>query len=176
MGRREFRRGAAAVHQRRLTQWLDVMPTRTSVSAAGSIILNSLTVAEKALRPFTVVRTRLLMSIVSDQTGLTETQYAAVGLAVVSDQAEAIGITAVPTPVTDLASDLWFLHQFLTNETVFSSAVGFSDDGAHQYQVDSKAMRKVQDGEDLVVVAEGSSIGTGGFILTVAGRLLIKLH
>ena len=98
-------------------------------------------------------------------------------MAVVSDQAEAIGVTAVPTPITDMASDLWFVHQLLYNEFTFADATGFEDRGQEQYVIDSKAMRKVEDGEDVVVVGESASgAGTGGFVMAVGGRVLVKLH
>jgi len=175
MGRRDFRRGAVAVRASRLTQWLDLVPAITTFSASGSVILFALTTAEKALRPFTVIRSRLLVGIASDQSAASEDQVAALGIAVVSDQAQAIGVTAVPTPITDLASDLWLMHQLLYNTFVFGTGVGFQDDGLHQYAIDSKAMRKVEDGEDVVVVGEGSGAGDG-FRLTVGGRILVKLH
>jgi len=44
-----------------------------------------------------------------------------------------------------------------------------------QYSIDSKAMRRVEEGQDLIIVAEFSAAGAG-FILAVAGRILIKLH
>jgi len=176
MARRDFRRGAAAISQRRLTRWLDLIPVITGFTTTGSAIMFSLTTAEKALRPFTIVRTRLQIGIVSDQVIATEEALGAVGVAVVSDQAEAIGITAVPTPTTDMASDLWLVHQIIMTGFTFASGVGISEPGFFQYSVDSKAMRKVQDGEDVVVVAEGNSASTGGFNLVVGGRMLVKLN
>ena len=173
--RRDFRRGAAAIRQSRLTQWLELQPIDSGFSAGGSVIMFSLSTAEKALRPFTVVRSRLLVAVTSDQLAASEIQVAALGIAVVSDQAEAIGVTAVPTPITDMSSDLWLMHQLLYNEFLFASGVGFQDGGMEQYAIDSKAMRKVNDGEDLIVVGEASSVGEG-LRLTVGGRILVKLH
>ncbi len=177
MARRDFRRGAAAIRQSRLTQWLEFPPIRSSFSITGAALFFTLTDVEKALRPFTIVRTRILVGIVSDQSIASEVQIGAVGMAVVSDQAEAIGITAVPTPITDMASDLWFVHQLLFNEFTFLDATGFQDQSMRQYAIDSKAMRKVQDGEDVILSAESSSsAGTGGFTLAIGGRILVKLH
>jgi len=174
---RDFRRGAGAIAQRRLTQWLELQPIVAALADGASTLLFSLTTAEKALRPFTIVRTRLLVSLISDQQASSERQAAAVGMAVVSDQAEAIGITAIPTPITDMASDLWLVHQLLYNEFTFADSTGFSENGQAQYAVDSKAMRKVQDGEDVVVVAESSAAAaTGGANIVVGGRVLVKLH
>ena len=173
--RRQFVRGAAAIGNRRLTRWLDLIPSRTALDTTGTTILFSLSTEELALRPFTIVRSRFQMGIESDQLAADEFQLGAVGIAVVSEQVEAIGITAVPTPITDLASDLWLQHQFLYSSFGFITGAGFDAQTLTQYSVDSKAMRKVEDGEDVVVVAEASALSFG-FILTVGGRILVKLH
>jgi len=176
MARRDFRRGAAAIRQKRLTRWLDLQPVAVAFTAGGGTVLFSLTTEELALRPFTVVRTRLLVSILSDQLAASERQVGAIGLAVVSDQAAAIGVTAVPTPITDLESDLWFVHQLLYSDTTFASGIGFTDTSSEVYPIDSKAMRKVEDGEDIVVVGELSAAVSQGFALVAGGRMLVKLH
>ncbi len=72
--------------QRRETRWLDGPFTSsllTGASAPG--ILLSLTAAELALRPFTVVRVRGKFAIRSDQLAATEDYSGALGYAVVSD-------------------------------------------------------------------------------------------
>ncbi len=148
-----------------------------AVAASGAVLVASLSVAEKARRPFTIVRTHLTYQIESDQSVALEDYGVAVGMCVVSDQAAAIGVTAVPTPVTDLASDLWYLHQITFGTFVFASAVGFVERAGPEsnQHVDSKAMRKVNDDQDVLLVAEGTGIGSG-MILRVAGRLLVKEH
>ena len=83
-----------------------------------------------------------------------------------------IGVTGVPTPITDLGSDLWMLHQiFMGHE---SSLTDRTEDATH-YSIQSKAMRKVNNDQDFLVVAELSSAGNG-FVLSTGGRVLIKLH
>ena len=58
-----------------------------------------------------------------------------------------------------------------------NTAVGFQNDGVHRI-VDSKAMRKVDVGQDIVTVVEGpgSLLGAGGSIINSFDRLLVKLH
>ncbi len=174
---RQFTRGRGRLGApRRETSWLVITPNTTTVTGAGGTIHNSLTTAEKAKRPFTVIRTHLFYAIETDQIAATEDFGGAIGMAVVSDQAEAIGVTAVPTPVADAESDLWFLHEWFAGNILFGSAIGF-DTFQRQSRIDSKAMRKVNDGEDIVVVSELSTgLGAGGFGLHLAGRLLIKEH
>jgi len=176
MARRMMTRGRGIQSgQRRETRWLNLDATVLVLIAAGGTILYSLTTEEKALRPFTVIRTRLLVQISSDQLAAGENQIGAIGAAVVSDQAVGAGVTAVPTPINDVESDLWFVHQFLFSAMDLASAIGFDGNVGRVYSIDSKAMRKVEDGQDVVVVAEFSTQGDG-FTLATGGRVLIKLH
>jgi hypothetical protein len=175
MARRDFRRGAAAIRRSRETRWLSLAPSITAFSAIGGTLLFSLDTDELSIRPFTIIRTHLQIGVLSDQLIASEDQVGAIGVAVVSSQSEAVGVTAIPTPITDIGSDLWMLHQIFMNEFTIISSVGFNHDGWHQYAIDSKAMRKVEDGQDVVVVAELSGVSSG-FVLTVGGRMLVKLH
>ena len=120
-----------------------------------------------------MVRTHLVVHITSDQIGADEQQFAAVGFCVVSDQAAAIGVTAVPTPVTDQGSDLWYFHQWAIAEFAFVTGVGFDANAGMTYHFDSKAMRKVNDDESVLLITELSALGQGLSITTV-GRFLIK--
>ena len=159
---------------RRETSWLSIDPDIQALDASAAIT-HVMTAAELAKRPFTVVRTRMTVMISTDQLAADEQQIGAVGLAIVSSQAVLIGVTAVPTPITDLASDKWFVHQPLISDFIFATAAGFDSDGGHIYEIDSKAMRKVNDDEEIIVVAEALGVGSGVLVSTV-GRLLIKEH
>ncbi len=88
----------------------------------------------------------------------------------------AIGITAVPTPFTDSDSDLFYVHKFMTSHFQFISGIGVFTTNNSQVQIDSRAMRKVEEGQDVAAVLEVSSLSGGGSISFVAGRQLIKLH
>jgi len=94
---------------------------------------------------------------------------------VVSDQALAIGITAVPTPDLDRGSDLFFVFEEEFGEISFSSAIGFVEPVGATRHWDSKAMRKVEIGSDIAVTIEASSI-SNGVNVRKAGRMLVKLH
>ena len=158
--------------QRRESLWFSIEPGLSTQAASGGLITNTSNAALLALRPFTVVRTRMSFFIRSDQAAAAEVQTGAFGMAVVSDQAIAIGVTAVPTPITDIGSDLWFFHQFLLcNE---SSLTDVAKPGCAIY-ADSKAMRRVDDDSDIATVLEMSTI-TQGITVNSMGRVLIKLH
>ena len=161
--------------RRRETLWFEVPFSETAVDTSGAVLVGVLNAAALALRPFTIVRTRLQVLIKSDQIANNENQFGALGMCIVTEQATAIGVTAVPTPLTDLASDAWFVHQPLIATFALVTAVGIDADGGHQYEVDSKAMRKVEDGFDLAQTVEVSSL-SDGTVITAIGRILVKLH
>ena len=176
MARRLDHRGAARISQKRLTSWFEFFPANAALVAGGGTIFFSLNAAALALRPFTVVRSHFLMHIRSDQLGANEFQAVALGIAIVSDQASAIGVTAIPTPYTDMGSDLWFLHEQAMNHFTFVSGVGFDAAGGRETRIDSKAMRKVDIGQDLVVVAEIASGISTGVDVVIGGRMLVKVN
>jgi len=160
----------------RATIWGDVSEAITTLVAANTAILTNVTgAAFLALRPFTVMRIRGYLAVGSDQSVATEDYQMAWGAAVVSDQAVAIGVTAVPTPFTDADSDLWLMYEQFTGRILVDTNVGFEGNGVLGRQIDSKAMRKVDEGSQLIFVAENSSIASGSRSLTHA-RVLIKLH
>ncbi len=163
------------VSQGRKTFWFSGLSTRVTLAAAlSSTIVTSLNAAALALRPFTIVRTRGYVSIFSDQVGASENQTAAYGEIVVSDQALAIGVTAVPTPITDSQSS-WHVYHALADHFNFADGTGLQQFAMINYPIDSKAMRKVEEGEDLIAVAELAAISDGCLVAAFT-RTLIKLH
>ncbi len=169
---RVFRGGKS----RRETMWIGVATTENTLGGAPTAVLaNSLNAAALALRPFTIVRVRGMIYVRSDQTAANQTYGVSLGYAVVSAQAEAIGITALPTPLTDHGSDLFFVYEQLFGGMQIGSGAGTGVPvhiGAFK-DFDSRAMRKVNDDQDLVVVQENE---IAGLVVTHSARLLIKLH
>ena len=159
----------------RETLWGFIGPTNTNMGAASTaVLLNTLGASALAIRPFTIIRARGSMFLESDTITASEFYQASLGFAVVSEQAVAIGVTAIPTPQTDAGSDLWFVYESLQGRLRFATSAGFRDTG-HLKDYDSRAMRKVEEGQDLVIVAETSSISLGA-TLGYTGRFLVKLH
>ena len=157
---------------KRLTSWFFLDASATTMTAVGGTIIVSLNAAALAVRPFTIVRTHIAWQLASDQAAAIETQVAALGGCVVSDQANAIGVTAVPTPITDLGSDLWFFHQMMYGD---ESQLTDRTRPAIRGFIDSKAMRKVNDSEDFLIIGEtNAGVIGGGVILNIAGCILIK--
>ena len=143
-------------------------------TASAAAILFSLNAAALELLPFTIVRTRGIWGLRSDQAAASEDYSASMGIAVVNDQAVAVGVTAVPTPETDRGSDLFFVYESLAGFFEFKTNDGLLEKG-QWIRFDSKAMRKVDIGQDIVVTAETSALSAGA-IGHFSARMLVKLH
>jgi len=86
----------------------------------------------------------------------------AVGMAVVSDAAVTAGVASMPGPVTDISDDLW---------TFFRPwAEGAGD--AFFYEFDQRGMRKIEEGQQMAVIAES---GTVGSVIEMVIRALAKV-
>ena len=160
---------------RRLTSWFTIAPQSVaSLGTSTALLVAILSLPALAKRPFTIIRTYLEILLSSDQQIASESQQCAVGMAVVSDQAVAVGVTAVPIPSSDADSDLFYLHQWMFNEFVFASGVGIQQVG-QRFTIDSKAVRKVNDDQDIIVVFEVLAT-SDGVSLSFGGRFLVKEH
>ena len=167
---RSFPRGA-----RKAVDWSASAAQQSQLTvAAGTAVL------AEAFIPIvggeTVIRTRGMLGISSDQVSSNEVQLGAFGMCIVTAQAVSVGITAIPHPATDAAWGGWFYHTFLMSELIVLSAAGFDSNFMGQtIVIDSKAMRKVDEDERLVVVIENSS-ASAGFRIAHSERLLSKVH
>ena len=144
-----------------------------TLTSAGKTFVASNNVALAALRPYTILRTRVTFSFRSDQVAASEVPTGAFGSIVVTDAAEAIGVTALPGPLTSHDQD-WYLYQGMTSAFELITGAGFQEPRGVRYDVDSKAMRKVGPSDDVVDMFEMRAVG--GALLNYEGRQLIQLH
>ena len=172
MARRRF---ASVRGARRKTDWSASVAQTALLAVAGSAAA-----LLQVFVPFaggeTIIRIRGLLTVRSDQNAASENMIGAFGICVVTEQAVSVGITAIPHSATDASWDGWLLHQFIAERFLFFSSVGAQtgDSGLGRYPLDSKAMRKINDDERMVLVYENSSsLGTN---LTDSIRVLTKLH
>ena len=171
MARFVNQRRALASGVRRQTEWIagTVNFTDFTASALNQLILFN-QVALAPLVPFTIVRTVGVLTVAFDTNFITNQAYSgAVGAAVITDR----GQTTFQRPFTDASDDLWFYHQFFA---------GIIDDRADSdlivsksMVVDSKAQRKVVDGQAIAFIGEGGG-ETDGFDIALQVRILCKLH
>ncbi len=162
---------------RRKMLWLDfagVLQDVVVVAGGAVTLLSSLNAAALALRPFTIVRTRGIAMVSTDQTAATEFPMGALGFGIASEQAVAAGIGSLPTPVAEAGSSSWFMWQALLSQLNLSTAVGVANAG-NVFAFDSKGQRKVELGDDIYVAVENEST-TDGLALTFMARVLIKTH
>jgi len=162
--------------QRRQMRWLRADAAVTNIPTAGTaILLTALSVEGIDQIPFTVVRTRGLLTLASDQIANGENQWIAYGHIVVKVTAQAIGVTAVPTPLSE-GEDDWFVYEEFAQQIGVSSATSVFKIGGFK-EFDSKAMRKVDIGDTIVTAVESAASGVSeGLQMRDAFRMLIKLH
>ena len=167
---RQFR---GRVGPRRSTDWIaSTVETAVSSLAAASVVLDqSFAFSEDA----TIVRVRGMLWVASDQAIASEEPFGAVGFATVTGQANAVGVTAVPTPIADQPSEQFFLWAPFMNDLVQVTGAGFAARTFRQVPLESKAMRKVTQGQAVVVTLENSS-AVAGMEYLMLFRMLIKLH
>ena len=154
--------------------WSQISIPEVAVPAASILFAASFLAGTLSLRPFTIVRTHLLVTWGSDQSAADEDSQGAVGSVIVQDQAIAIGVTALPAPITNADASYYF-WQPMAQRFEFGSGVGFAARSRWQYEIDSKAMRKVGINEDQAIMVENID-ATSGLNFSAIGRQLLKLH
>ncbi len=102
--------------------------------------------------PLTLMRVHGLVCANLDAGAVDERAMISFGIIKVSDDALAVGITAVPTPTAD-ADAPWIVHGHLWVTTLSEAAIA-PDGMFHRVVIDSKAMRKMKPNESLAVVFE----------------------
>jgi len=158
-------RGRSAA--RRRTHWSEGSGAEAARGATGSIILFSLPSGHEGE---TVVRVRGLLALVlTTATGVGDGYFGAFGMAIVTTAAATAGVGSIPTPLTEAGWDGWLLHRY------FDVAKSVGDGGPGEYarlELDSKAMRKVNEDESIVGVAEYAENGTAVIDTQVRCRIL----
>ena len=141
---------------RRGTSWTGFQTGTAFQALAGStIVLDAL--FTPLLPEQTIVRIRGILAVKSDQEAADEDIHGAFGIALVEEPAASAGVTAVPSPVTDISNEAWILWQPFVSSFVFTSAAGFESPAGREYVLDSKAMRKISDTQRLVMLLENTS-------------------
>ena len=178
MARRIINRSFAPVPQslRRKTEWIASADTTGNIAlGANSVILDqSFSQAQnQAIGPFTIVRTRGILWVGTDQIAANEQPFGAMGMMVVREPARVAGIGSLPTPITDEFDDGFFVYQYWGNMfelNAGASAVVHFD----RYEFDSKAQRKVNSDDAIVVTLENAS-ALHGAVYVLKFRMLLKL-
>ena len=168
------RSGLVRLKSDRAPLWLGLEVDSATISANTVVLASTLNASALALRPFTIVRTRLEVLWRSDQVAASEVPHGAVGGIVVSEQAVAAGAASVPDPVGDTDSQFFAYQSMIVSFIAGATAVDISPAG-QRYTIDSKSMRKVANNEDIAFVVTNSDTAHGA-LFSVQGRILVKLH
>ena len=173
MARRTFHTAMREARQKRQNVWFIIDVDPVAVAADAVVNLATFNAEALAFRPFTIVRTHILGNWGSDQLAASETPSGALGISVTSDQATSI--TGIPNPIANADSSSFIVWQPLLSPFLFGDATGFIEPSGQQFTIDSKAMRKVGPNETIRIIVENSS-PTDGAIISMVGRMLVKLH
>jgi len=124
--------------------------------------------------PATIVRSRLVINVGSDQRAATEEIVGAFGCGFVNTVAASLGITALPGPATDCSWGGWFVHETFSERITVTTDIGVGNLGSatRRIVIDSKAMRKFEEDQALVWMFE--NLASTGMVFAVSGRMLVK--
>ena len=171
------RRRQFPVSQRRRTGWDN--------GSGGIATLNTVTSTSVALVGSgfiifadgnTIVRTRgMIQCILTAADAPLSGFRGAFGICIVSEDAFAVGVTAVPDPVDDAEWDGWFWHQFYSLMQPITFAAQSTASAILTIPIDSKAMRKIGATDVVVLVGEHIESGTASMTVVADSRLLFKL-
>ena len=165
-GRRSFR--SFGPRSARLTEWGGLADQGfVAVASTGATLVSSVSFED----PGTLIRSRGALSLHPTSFAADGNVVGAFGAGIVSAEALAVGITALPHPYRDSDWGGWMIWESFAFRLEFASAVGF-EMPTIRIVIDSKAMRKVAPNEALVFVAESQE---GAFQVNEAIRLLLKL-
>ena len=154
---------------RRKTEWSTFDATGyQNVSSGGATVLSGLAFES----PGTLVRTRGRMSIKPQTTSADLDIVGAFGIGIVSAEAFGVGVTAVPEPFSDADWGGWMVMEPFAMHFEQVTNVGQLI-ASWQFEIDSKAMRKVEPNSVAVIVAESLS---GAYAIADTTRLLLMLH
>ena len=148
--RRPFRGGRA---RKAGGTWTRIFLTPSNIAGSTKQLSGSLVLANAGIAE-TVRRTVGHVIISSDQVAAKEVVAATFGMIVVSDLALAAGAASIPGPVTDRNDDGWFVYQPLSVIQGIDSSVQ-----SKVYDVDSKGMRRVEEGFGIAIMFETGTVG-----------------
>ena len=150
------------------TNWARaVSPVYAMVPAATKVLLFTAVLSNPGINE-TIRRTRGLISIRSVDTGDIQ-RLGSLGFIVVNDLAAAAGVASMPGPITDGSDDGWFVWQ-----PVLSGKASAAILESEQFEFDSKAMRRIEEGFTIAVIAENAH-ATLDFEVAIGFSILTSL-
>jgi len=171
-------RGFNLGSQRRRRGW-DFGPGGNDVStlsASGELILGQGFAA--AIDGLTIARIRgSLQAYLTAASAAGSGFHCAIGICIVNEDAFSVGSSAVPDPIADALWDGWMYHRFFdlhAQTTTLADGVNAVSAGI-QFEVDTKAMRKMRDEDVLTAKVEVVEVGTSTMDVWFDSRALFLL-
>jgi len=174
--------------QRRQTTWgvgpeTGVNGDVQTITASSSVLAS--TVVTPLIEGLTTIRLRGDLNLfLSASSGAGSGFHGAFGIGIVTDQAIAIGITALPTPLDEEDSSIWLYHRYfgLFSAGAIAAADAQDEDlvnpvsAALHIEVDTKAMRKFPIANTMYAVIQVVRAGASGTLRwAFNSRQLVKL-
>ncbi len=156
--------------QKRSTGWSGPFEFTQSITGAGKILLQTGT---PTLPEQTLARTRGSIYLGYLPAAAANLVDCAFGIMIVSDVAAAAGAASIPGPHTDAGDDAWMVHRFVQLK---ATGVADPDSISTEFEIDSKAMRRLQNDQRVVFMWETRTITAGTLQLAGALRQLSILH
>jgi len=153
--------------QRRPTSWGGSLAVGlTPVAALTKILLAT------AVPDFTAGETiRRLRGTFVVTAGSAFFFHGAIGAFIANDTAVSVGVGSLLDPVTDVQDDAWLWYHSFQGGTLAGGAGSAGVGGAQVYEIDSKAMRKMDNGFSMVFVVANSS-AVSAFSIAMSVRAL----
>ena len=167
--RRQLQRRSGARPNR---AWTVAFSSSFITVPANSLTLISLFVPANIGIDLTILRTVGHLSIASDQTGASEEQVGAFGMIIVTNAAFAIGVTAMPDPVSDANDEGWFVYQGFSQQTALNT-IGVGSIG---YTINSKAKRIMSGNGKTMVLMITNAHATQGLLFSLQIRFLTQVR
>ena len=161
-------RGRVTRGHRRLTTWIGPPPQGfLNVASGGATLLASFTPGD----PLTIVRNRGMVSVIPQATAADVDIVGAFGIGVVTNEAFAAGIASMPELFSDADWGGWMVWRSFSYSFDFKDSTGIFSP-TWNFEVDSKAMRKMKANEVMVEIAESQA---GAFGISIPIRTLVKV-
>jgi len=156
--------------------WSNIL---THIGASGMTGKNAagLTALGMALTStITLVRTRGYARVHFDPTATSDVMQFCMGLGVFSSDAFTVGVTALPGPLTDADYDWIYFNTLLFGPALGATELEDSRWQTAEFEIDSKAMRKIKPNQTIGWVFESVILNGGGTMdANVSARHLFKL-
>ena len=155
--------------------WIGAGIAQAAITGGAATLFSSFNSIALALRPFTILRTRMVISIQSDQVSASEFSQGVFSMQIVTDSAVAAGVASIPTPLSETEAAYFVYQPWFTN-FILLDATGFAEKNGegNNWLIDSKAQRKVGIDDDVVTIIQVRS--ATGVNLATEGRMLLQLH